>query len=100
MLLVYVKAIELAIQARPKVLARLLFHHDPEQRHSMRWYTRIGRRVWFREIADLLVKDRFLREPPSLKVFWGNPQDEAEEAMALPARKSTSRPREASHDSA
>lgn len=83
-----VKAIELAVQARPKAMARILFHKDAEQRHSMRWYTQMGRRVWFREIFQFLFRDRFLREPPLLEEFWGSPQDSEEEAMTLPPRKS------------
>jgi len=88
MLFFCVKAIEVAIQARPKALGRLLFHPDPEQRHSMRWYTKMGRRVWLREIFQFLFKDRFLETRPTLEAFWGGPQDAEEESMALPARQS------------
>lgn len=87
MLFFYVKAIELAIQGRPKALSRLLFHSDPEQRKSMRWYTKMGRRVWLREIFQFLFRDRFLVERPTLEAFWGSPQDAEEESMALPARR-------------
>ena len=58
MLFFSVKLIEVAVQSRPKALARILFHPDPEQRHSMRWYTQMGRRVWFREVWGFLVRDR------------------------------------------
>jgi anaerobic magnesium-protoporphyrin IX monomethyl ester cyclase len=91
-LFICVKAIEVVIQARPKALARILFHRDVEQRHSMRWYTKMGRRVWFHEVFDFLFRDRFLKQQPSLETFWGRPQDEEEEAMALPARKPTKSP--------
>jgi len=80
-----VKAIELAVQARPRAIARILFHPDPEQRHSMRWYTKMGRRVWLREIVQFIVQDRFLAQRPSLEAFWGDPQDAEEESMTLPA---------------
>jgi anaerobic magnesium-protoporphyrin IX monomethyl ester cyclase len=87
MLLLCVKAIEVAVQARPKALARILFHADPEQRHSMRWYTKMGRRVWFHELAEFFLKTPLLRNGPSLEAFWGKPQDAEEESMTLPARK-------------
>lgn len=83
-----VKAIEVFIQARPKAIARTLLHKDPEQRHSMRWYTQMGRRVWLREIQGFLFKDKFVKQPKSLETFWGQPQDDQEESMVLPARAS------------
>ena len=88
MLFFGVKLIELAVQSRPKALARILFHKDPEQRHSMRWYTRMGRRVWFREVWGFLARDHRLEDGPTLVEFWGAPQDEEEESMlfARPAR--------------
>ncbi|TIX66973.1 MAG: magnesium-protoporphyrin IX monomethyl ester cyclase, partial [Mesorhizobium sp.] len=81
MLFFSVKLIELAVQSRPKALARVLFHRDPEQRHSMRWYTKMGRRVWFREVWGFLVRDRRVTDGPSLAEFWGAPQDAEEESM-------------------
>ncbi|BCG91778.1 magnesium-protoporphyrin IX monomethyl ester anaerobic oxidative cyclase [Mesorhizobium sp. 131-2-1] len=81
MLFFSVKLIELAVQSRPKALARILFHRDPEQRHSMRWYTKMGRRVWFREVWGFLVRDRRLTDGPTLAEFWGAPQDAEEESM-------------------
>ena len=64
MLFFSVKLIEVAVQTRPKALARILFHKDPEQRHSMRWYTQMGRRVWFREVWGFLVRDRRIQGRP------------------------------------
>ncbi|TIM66024.1 MAG: magnesium-protoporphyrin IX monomethyl ester cyclase, partial [Mesorhizobium sp.] len=89
MLFSAVKLIELAVQSRPKALARVLFHPDPEQRHSMRWYTKMGRRVWFREVWGFLVRDRRVAAGPTLAEFWGAPQDADEESMVFqrPARK-------------
>ncbi|RWG89427.1 magnesium-protoporphyrin IX monomethyl ester anaerobic oxidative cyclase [Mesorhizobium sp.] len=91
MLFFAVKLIELAVQSRPKALARILFHADPEQRHSMRWYTKMGRRVWFREVWGFLVRDRRVTGGPTLAEFWGAPQDAEEESMIVrrPARKSS-----------
>lgn len=87
MLFFCVKAIEVAIQARPKAVWRVLFHPDPEQRHSMRWYTKMGRRVWLREIVQFLFQDRFLETQPTLEAFWGSPQDDEEESMMRPAQR-------------
>ncbi|MFD1987217.1 magnesium-protoporphyrin IX monomethyl ester anaerobic oxidative cyclase [Mesorhizobium newzealandense] len=89
MLFFSVKLIELAVQSRPKALARILFHKDPEQRHSMRWYTQMGRRVWFREVWGFLVRDGRVKDGPTLAEFWGAPQDAEEESMTVrrPARK-------------
>ena len=86
MLFFAVKAIEVAVQARPKALLRVLFHRDPEQRHSMRWYTKMGRRVWFREVWQFLFEDRRDGRGPTLEAFWGAPQDGEEESMVV-ARK-------------
>jgi anaerobic magnesium-protoporphyrin IX monomethyl ester cyclase len=80
-LLAFVKAIEVAAQARPKAVGRL-FHADPKLRHAQRWYTQMGRRVWFHEVAEFLHgAGRHLVEGPSLADFWGAPQDEEEESM-------------------
>jgi anaerobic magnesium-protoporphyrin IX monomethyl ester cyclase len=86
MLFAAVKLIEVAVQSRPKALMRILFHPDPEQRHSMRWYTRMGRRVWFREVWGFFVHDRRIEGGPSLAEFWGAPQDAEEEAMVVARR--------------
>ncbi|RWC93679.1 MAG: magnesium-protoporphyrin IX monomethyl ester anaerobic oxidative cyclase [Mesorhizobium sp.] len=89
MLFFSVKLIELAVQSRPKALARILFHRDPEQRHSMRWYTKMGRRVWFCEVWGFLARDRRVTDGPTLAEFWGAPQDAEEESMVVmrPPRK-------------
>lgn len=86
MLFFAVKLIEVAVQARPSALWRILFHPDPEQRHSMRWYTKMGRRVWFREIWQFLFEDRRIVNGPSLAAFWGAPQDAEEESMTVGRR--------------
>ncbi|TPJ74268.1 magnesium-protoporphyrin IX monomethyl ester anaerobic oxidative cyclase [Mesorhizobium sp. B2-7-1] len=83
MLFFAVKLIEVAAQSRPKALARILFHPDPEQRHSMRWYTRMGRRVWFREVWGFLARDARVTDGPTLAEFWGAPQDAEEESMVV-----------------
>ncbi|RUW37116.1 MULTISPECIES: magnesium-protoporphyrin IX monomethyl ester anaerobic oxidative cyclase [unclassified Mesorhizobium] len=83
MLFFAVKLIEVAVQSRPKALARILFHPDPEQRHSMRWYTKMGRRVWFREVWGFLARDRRVTDGPTLAEFWGAPQDAEEESSGV-----------------
>jgi anaerobic magnesium-protoporphyrin IX monomethyl ester cyclase len=65
------KSIEVLMQSRPKVILRLLFHRDPEYRHSMRWYTRIGRRVWFHEVFEFIFKTRHFEFPMTLREFLG-----------------------------
>jgi len=83
MLILAVKLIEVTVQARPLALMRVLFHKDREQRHSMRWYTQMGRRVWFREIWGFMVRDRRIADGPTLSQFWGEPQDAEEESMTF-----------------
>jgi anaerobic magnesium-protoporphyrin IX monomethyl ester cyclase len=50
----WVKLIELCLQVRPKALYRSYLHPDPDIRHAMRWYTRMGRRVVLSEICEFL----------------------------------------------
>jgi anaerobic magnesium-protoporphyrin IX monomethyl ester cyclase len=65
-----VKFIEVSMQARPKTLYRLLFHPDPNLRRAMRWYTNIGRRVWFRELFQFFFVTKLSKEKMKLKDFW------------------------------
>jgi anaerobic magnesium-protoporphyrin IX monomethyl ester cyclase len=60
----------------------VLFHRDAKIRHAMRWYTRMGRRVWPFEVTNFLFRDRRIANGPTLEQFWGAPQDADEEAMA------------------
>lgn len=76
------KSIEVLMQARPKVLGRMLFHRDPDYRHAMRWYTRIGRRVWFHEVFDFLFTSRPKRLGPTLREFLGETLADREYALA------------------
>ena len=89
--LLWVKAIEVLVQARPKALWRSFFHPDRALRHGMRWYTRMGRRVWFHEWANFLWRDKRVTDGPTLREFWGAPQDHQE----IPVRIVTRREREA-----
>src|SRR5204862_522684 len=78
----WVKAIEAIAQLRPKALLRILFHPDAKIRHAIRWYYRMGRRVWFHEIRQFLLFDRPRNLGVPLVEFYGAPQEAEEEAMA------------------
>jgi anaerobic magnesium-protoporphyrin IX monomethyl ester cyclase len=86
-LLLWVKVVEAILQLRPRALWRVLAYPDRRIRHAMRWYTRMGRRVWPHEIGNFLFRDRRLRHGPSLAEFWGAPQDAEEEAMVVQRRQ-------------
>ena len=77
-----IKLIEILVQARPKALRRALWHPDPTARHGMRWYARMGRRVWLYGVACFVFRDRRVASGPSVSSFWGAPQDDQEESMA------------------
>jgi anaerobic magnesium-protoporphyrin IX monomethyl ester cyclase len=80
-LIAWVKFIEVFVQGRPRALWRLVAHHDPKIRHAIRWYYRMGRRVWFHEIWNFLFRDHRQKDGPTLSQFWGAPQDAEEESM-------------------
>jgi anaerobic magnesium-protoporphyrin IX monomethyl ester cyclase len=79
----WVKLIEATLQLRPKALARVYLHPDPDIRHAMRWYTRMGKGVWLMEWRDWLLR----RAKPGQTVaeFWGAAQL-VENSMVRPAR--------------
>ena len=79
----WVKLIEVLIQTRPKALLRTYFNRDPAASHGMRWYARIGRRVWLHEVWCFLFRDRRVKFGPTLAAFWGAPQDKHEEALKV-----------------
>lgn len=83
------KAIEVLMQARPRVLRRMLFHRDPDYRHAMRWYTRIGRRVWFHEVLEFLFKTRPRSIGPTLREFMGESLAEREYALTKKSARRT-----------
>jgi anaerobic magnesium-protoporphyrin IX monomethyl ester cyclase len=86
-LIAWVKFIEAVVQLRPRALRRFIAHRDRRLRHGIRWYYRMGRRVWFHEIWNFLFRDRRLADGPSVAEFWGAPQDAEEEAMHARTRK-------------
>jgi anaerobic magnesium-protoporphyrin IX monomethyl ester cyclase len=68
--LCWIKLIEAVCQLRPRSLWRLLLHPDPAFRAAMRWYYRIGRRVWLYEVWQWLFHDRRTRRGPTVAEFW------------------------------
>jgi anaerobic magnesium-protoporphyrin IX monomethyl ester cyclase len=77
--LCWVKFIEAVMQARPRALARLYAHPDRALRAAMRWYYRIGRRVWPYEIWQFLFRDKRTANGPSLAAFQDPRRNESPE---------------------
>jgi anaerobic magnesium-protoporphyrin IX monomethyl ester cyclase len=75
----WVKLIEACLQLRPRALWRVYLHPDPDIRHAMRWYTRMGKGVWLMEWRDFFT--RRARPGQTVAEFWGQAQLE-ENAMA------------------
>ena len=50
----WVKLIEVLVQARPKALRRTYCSPTGASAAGMRWYARIGRRVWLHEVWSYL----------------------------------------------
>lgn len=67
-----VKLTEVCMQARPKALYRVFLHPDRKLRRAMRWYTRIGRRVWFWELFQFFFVTKLSLQKIRLKDFWPN----------------------------
>ncbi len=65
-----VKLVEVSMQVRPKALYRLLLQKDPTLRRAMRWYTKIGRRVWFWEFFQFFFVTKLSKERTTLEKFW------------------------------
>ncbi len=65
----WVKLIEIYLQARPRALYRSYLHPDPDIRHAMRWYTAMGRRVVLRELFEWLRRRR--HPGPTVAAFLG-----------------------------
>ncbi|MES2886611.1 MAG: magnesium-protoporphyrin IX monomethyl ester anaerobic oxidative cyclase [Pseudomonadota bacterium] len=89
-LLLWVKAIELIVQLRPRALKRWLWNPDPKIRHAIRWYYRMGRRVWFHEVIRFVFQDACKEDGRTLRAFMGDNQEHEEEASVVPRRKAWS----------
>lgn len=62
------------MQLRPRALGRMLAHPDRGLRAAIRWYYRVGRRVWFHEVWGFLARDRRTRHGLTVAAFWdGDP---------------------------
>ena len=68
--LLYVKLIEIIMQTRPIALKRLFFHNEARLRSAMRWYTKIGRRVWFYELFQFFFVTKRATAKIILTDFW------------------------------
>jgi len=69
-----VKLLELFVQMRPQSVKRLLFHREARLRSAMRWYTNIGRRVWFWELYQFFFVTKLTKEKITLEKFWNAQQ--------------------------
>lgn len=69
-IILYVKLIEVIMQARPKAIMRWLFHPDRRLRRAMFWYNNIGKRVWFYEWRQFLFNRKFAAEPVPIETYW------------------------------
>lgn len=87
----WVKAIEVIMQMRPKALWRILTLPDAKIRRAQRWYYQMGRRVWFHELMGFLFRDRRRNTGLSLEAFWGPTLEAHEEALGRPRRAKMTR---------
>jgi anaerobic magnesium-protoporphyrin IX monomethyl ester cyclase len=78
----WVKLTEVILQLRPRALWRVLAHPDRRIRKALRWCYGVGRRAWFFEVRDFLVRRQRRATDLSLAEFWGAPQDDAEAALS------------------
>jgi len=79
----WVKFVEAVLQLRPKALWRSLFQPDTAARAGMRWYTKMGRRVWPYEWFSFFFRERRITNGPELQQFWGAPQDHLDIPMRI-----------------
>jgi anaerobic magnesium-protoporphyrin IX monomethyl ester cyclase len=88
----WTKLIEVAVQARPRALWRVLAHRDKEVRKGMQWYTTIGRRVWLHEIWDFIIDYPSMHRPKLLRQFWGDGETIQENALSRQAVRVDTKP--------
>jgi anaerobic magnesium-protoporphyrin IX monomethyl ester cyclase len=92
-LFLWVKLIEAIAQLRPRALLRWVWHPDPKIRHAIRWYYRMGRRVWLHEMTGFFFRDRVRDTGLTVADHLGAPQDHEEEASRVARQKRTGPPR-------
>ena len=85
----WVKLIEIILQARPKALWRAFIQPDCAARHGMNWFTRMGKRVMLHEWWNFFFCDHRVKNGPTLEQFWGKPQDHQE--IPLRVQRSTTK---------
>lgn len=68
--MLWVKVIEAVMQLRPRALLRTLFSRDRAFAQGMRWYVKMGRRVWVREVMEAVFGLRPLKNGPTLRDYW------------------------------
>jgi len=85
-LFLWVKMIEAVAQLRPRALMRWAWHPEPKIRHAIRWYYRMGRRVWLHEVLGFLFRDRVREDGRTIVDHLGAPQDHEEEASRVARR--------------
>ena len=78
-----VKAMEAVMQARPRAIWRTLAQPDARRRAAMRWYSRIGTRVWFAELWRALVTDGQACQRTTVAQFWAAPDEAPPPAAAI-----------------
>jgi anaerobic magnesium-protoporphyrin IX monomethyl ester cyclase len=86
-LILWVKFIEAVAQLRPKALLRWAWNPDPKIRHAVRWYYRMGRRVWVHEVWQFIRAARPQRTGMTVAQMLGGPQDYEEEASTVAPRR-------------
>lgn len=93
-LFLWVKFIEAVAQLRPRALRRWLWNPEARIRHAIRWYYRMGRRVWIHEMLGFFFRDTCRDDGMTLGEFLGAPQDHEEEASRVPvvARRAITAP--------
>ncbi|MEO0532977.1 MAG: magnesium-protoporphyrin IX monomethyl ester anaerobic oxidative cyclase [Cyanobacteria bacterium P01_A01_bin.123] len=79
----WVKFMEVVLQARSKAIWRAFLQPDRAARHGQRWFTRMGRRVFVHEFWHFFFRDRRVSNGPTLEQFWGAPQDHQEIPLRL-----------------
>ncbi len=62
-------------------------HPDRAVLAGMRWYVRMGRRVWLREVFEFFFAGGLTRRGPTVEEFWGRSLSQHENALAKPQRK-------------
>ncbi len=82
-LFLWVKLIEVVMQTRPRALLRLFWNREAKIRHAIRWYYRMGRRVWFHEISGFFLRDKARTTGLTVNAFLGGTQAHEEESMVV-----------------